>query len=134
MHTEVPDVLVPAPAEDQKSVLIVDNSADNREVLRTALERLGVQTLEATEARQGVQLAHQHHPRVIVLDLEAEAADEEGVRLELDAQSRRDDGYLLVLGRSVEYEASLPKECIVPKPYHYAPLLRTIERLLTKRA
>jgi DNA-binding NtrC family response regulator len=113
------------------SVLIVDDSEDSREVLRTALQRLGVQTFEATEARQGVRLAHQHHPQVIVLDLEAESAEDEGVRLELDAQSRGDDGYLVVLGRSISYEETLPKDCIVPKPYHYGPLVRTIERLLS---
>jgi CheY-like chemotaxis protein len=124
-------VLAPTPNQPQQSVLIVDNSDDSREVLSTALQRLGVQTFEATGARQGVQLAHQHRPRVIVLDLEAEAADEEGVRLELDAQSREEHGYLLVLGRSADYEETLPKDCIVPKPYHYAPLLRTIERLLS---
>jgi CheY-like chemotaxis protein len=125
-------VLVPAIAGSQKSVLIVDDSEDNRAVLRTALERLGVRTLEATEARQGVRLAHEHHPHVIILDVESASAEEEGVRLELDAQSRRDDAYLVVLGRSVEYEGSLPKDCIVSKPYHYAPLVRTIERLLAQ--
>ena len=114
-----------------RSVLIVDDSEDTREVLRTALQRLGVQTFEAAGARQGIQLAHQHRPQVIVLDLEADAAQDEGVRLELDAQSRGDDGYLVVLGRSVSYEETLPKDCVIPKPYHYGPLVRTIERLLS---
>ena len=116
------------------SVLIVVQSEDSREVLRTALQRRGVQTYEAAGARQGVELAHLHHPQVIVLDVEADAADEDVVRNQYRAQSRNHDTYLLVIGRSVSYEQTVPRDCIVPKPYHYAPLVRTIERLLASSA
>ena len=114
----------------QGGVLIVDQSEDSREVLRTALQRRGVRTYEAAGARQGVELAHQHHPQVIVLDVDAEDADEDAVRNQYGAESRDHDAYLLVIGRSVGYEQTVPRDCIVPKPYHYAPLVRTIERLL----
>jgi len=111
-------------------VLIVDQSEDSREVLCTALERRGVQTLEASCARRGIELARQHHPRVIVLDLEADAAGDERVQAQYDAESKDHDARLVVLGRTARYERTLPKDRIVPKPYHYAPLIRTIERLL----
>jgi CheY-like chemotaxis protein len=114
--------------------LIVDQSEDNREVLRTALQRRGVQTYEAVGARQGVELAHRHHPQVIVLDVETDAADEDLVRDQYGAQSRNHDAYLLVIGRSVGYEKTVPRDRIVSKPYHYAPLVRTIERLLGSTA
>jgi hypothetical protein len=64
------------------------------------------------------------------LDVEADAADEDLVRDQYDAQSQRHDAYLLLIGRSVTYEQTVPPDCVVAKPYHYAPLVRTIERLL----
>ncbi len=123
-------MLVPPAADPRPSVLIVDRSEDSRQVLRTVLERRGVQTWEAAEARRGVELARQHHPQVIVLDLEASDADQEEVREQYQAESQDHDVYLVVLGRSVSYERILPKDRILAKPYHYAPLVRTIEALL----
>jgi CheY-like chemotaxis protein len=127
-------VLSHSPDSHPYSVLVVDQSKDTREVLRAALERRGVRIIEACGARQGVQLARRHRPQVIVLDLDAEAADEAEVCEQYDEASRNQDAYLVVLGRSVRFERSLPKDRIVPKPYHYAPLIRTIEQLLTTTA
>ena len=123
-------MLVRPAADSRPSVLIVDRSEDSRQVLRTVLERRGVQTWEAAEARRGVELARQHHPQVIVLDLEAGDADQEEIRDQYQAESTEHDVYLLVIGRSVSYERILPKDRILAKPYHYAPLVRTIEALL----
>ena len=52
------------------SVLIVERSAETREVLRTALERDGIEIWEATRADRGLELVRQHHPQVIVLEVE----------------------------------------------------------------
>ncbi|HPM82002.1 MAG TPA: hypothetical protein PLF81_14950 [Candidatus Anammoximicrobium sp.] len=123
-------MLVRPAADARPSVLIVDRSEDSRQVLRTVLERRGVQTWEAAEARRGVELARQHHPQVIVLDLDAGNADQEEIRDQYEAESKEHDVYLLVIGRSVSYERILPKDRMLAKPYHYAPLVRTIETLL----
>jgi len=123
-------VLPNLPASRNHRVLIVDQSEDTREVLRTALERRGVHTLEASGARQGAALARRHHPRVIVLDVESEAADDDDVQALYEAESKDHDARLVVLGRTHRFEQSLPKDRIVPKPYHFAPLIRKIERLL----
>jgi CheY-like chemotaxis protein len=127
-------VLSNSPSPPQGQVLIVDGSEDTREVLRTALRMRGVQTLEASGARQGVELARQHHPRVIVLDMETDSANDERICHEYEAQSRDNHSCLLVLGRAVNYEQHVPRERIVAKPYHFAPLIRTIERLLSSLA
>jgi DNA-binding response OmpR family regulator len=111
-------------------VLIVDRSRDSREVLRVALERRGIQIFEAAGARQGVELAQQHRPEVIVLDLEGDAADDEQMRDQFEAASRDHHASLVLLGQSRRGERILPQERIVPKPYHYAPLVHTIEQLL----
>ena len=121
-------------ANPRPSVLIVDRSEDTREVLRTVLEKRGVRTWEAAGARQGVELARQHHPHVIVLDLESGDADQQEIRDQYQAESKEHDAYLVVIGRSVSYEQILPKDRILSKPYHYAPLVRTIETLLSSVA
>lgn len=123
-------MLARLPIPPSQRVLIVDESEDTREVLRAALERRGVQTLEASGARQGIELARRHHPQVIVLDLEADAAGDERVQAQYAAESRDHDARLVVLGRTSRYRQTLPDDRIVSKPYHYAPLVRTIERLL----
>ena len=55
----------------QPSVLIVDESLETREVLRTALQRRGTQILEASRSSQALKLAERHQPDLIVLDGEA---------------------------------------------------------------
>ena len=122
-----------SPSSPQLRVLIVDGCEDNREVISTALQMRGVSTFQAAEARQGVELARQHHPQVIVLDLEAESADDEQICQEYETQSRDHQTSLVVLGRARHYEEKLPRDRIVSKPYHFAPLIRTIERLLSTR-
>jgi CheY-like chemotaxis protein len=111
-----------------QSVLIVDRSEESREVLRTVLGRRGLRILEATEARQGLELARRHHPGVIVLDLETESADDDAVRDQYDVQSTREGASLVVLGRSVR--SAPARGAVVSKPYHFAPLIRKIEELL----
>lgn len=111
-------------------VLIVDESADNREVLRTVLERRGVEIFEAAEGREGADLMQQVHPELIVLDEGAAGTADIGDSL---AAFWRDSGELIVLGKSRRRDdlpEDLPKDRILTKPYHFAPLILKIEQLL----
>jgi CheY-like chemotaxis protein len=103
------------------SVLIVDRSADEREVLRTALARRGLRILEAAEAETGVELARQHQPAVIVLDLDARDVEE----TDWTSESGRS---LIVLG-TARREHDLPPHESVARPFHYGPLVAKIEQL-----
>ena len=121
------------PGEDSRSVLIVDASQDSRDVLRTVLERPGTVVLEAGAAREGLQLAARHRPRVIVLDLEAERADEVAVQETFDAYRTVHPGALVVLGKARRYTDGRAETCMLSKPYHYRELVRTIEQFLAER-
>jgi len=114
----------------QRSVLIVDRSEENREVLRTALERRGRRILAAGRARRGLELARRHRPDVIVLDLELEAASREEVYAPFARQSREHGTALVMLGRLRRDEGDPGGGEFVAKPYHYGPLIRRIEELL----
>jgi CheY-like chemotaxis protein len=128
---------------DRRSGLIVDSSPETREVLQTVLERHGVQTLAADRATKGVELAQQHRPDLIVLDMELETMPVEEFSAGITAnmpeisapslESPPADGYqpqMVLLGSLRDYRQRPVEGEFVAKPYHYAPLVRKIEELL----
>lgn len=120
------------PSADSPRVIIVDESDECREVLHTLLATRGVVSLAARGAREGLALVKLHHPDVVVLDLDANEADDDGLRDALDCEAREHQTALVVLGKARRYLEALPDSQVLAKPYHYAPLLRTIERLLAR--
>lgn len=120
-------------AEPAPRVVIVDESAECREVLHTLLESRGVSAVEACRARDGLELVRRHHPEVVVLDLDVEDAVSVELQEALECESRTHDTKLVVLGKAKCYSSRLPDHQCLAKPYHYAPLIRTIERLLLLR-
>ena len=111
-----------------KSVLIVDESDDSREVLRTILSQRGVQIFEAREERSGLQIAKDQHPDVIVLDVDTPASDC-ALCDEIAEQADIDKASVVLLGTVSSWKGTRPHQ-IVRKPYHYGPLIRKIEALL----
>ena len=118
------------------SVLIVDRSAESRDVLRTILENRGVNILEAKQGAEGLELLREQHPSVVVLDLEVDGDDLAGLRGAFEDESRRNESSLVMLGRvkgaNRPEHGDNPSAArhIIEKPYHYGPLIRTIELLL----
>ena len=117
-------------APSPNCVLIVDRSEDSREVLQTALERRGLRTLTTNSAQAGLQLARSHRPQVIVLDTEGQQVDEACVRDQYDSEVRTNNSSLVILSTARRQTRTDPPSRFVAKPYHYAPLIRTIEQLL----
>ena len=113
----------------QCSVLIVDRSEETREVLRTALERRGMHILATSRAQRGRELAQQHHPDLIVLDLEVDDSPTTGAVQDWAKNTPRGPTPIVMLG-SVRRSAAARAGEFVAKPYHYAPLIRRIEELL----
>jgi len=113
-----------------KRVLIVDQSEDTREVLRTVLRRQGVRTYEAREAAEGLDLARQCHPDVIVLDMDTIDPFDVSVCDGFDLQAREENAVVLLLGSVRSWRRSANRANVVAKPYHYGPLVRKIEALL----
>ena len=109
-------------------VLIVDAADETRDVLQTALERLGLRTLTASQSSQGLAMAQEHHPGLIVLDLEIDGEPSDAVAAQFAAQSE-DEPSLVMLG-SVR-RRQVPQGEYVAKPYHYGPLIRRIEEILS---
>lgn len=113
-----------------KRVLIVDQSEDTREVLRTVLQRQGVQIYEAREGLEGLDLARQCHPDVMVLDLDTINPLDVSVCNGFDLQAREENSVVLLLGSVRSWRQAANRANVVAKPYHYGPLVRKIESLL----
>ena len=110
-----------------RSVLIVDDSADSREVLRAVLELRGWKIIEADDAADGLAKADELHPDIIVLD--SDTTDDCDLEASYDVASRRNNASLVVIGRARYNLPESDRHRVVAKPYHYAPLIRTIDEL-----
>lgn len=110
-----------------RSVLIVDDSRDSREVLRAVLELRGWKIIEADDATDGLAKADEFHPDVILLD--TDTTDDGAAEASFDTASRRNNASLIVIGQARYNVAPSARHRLVAKPYHYAPLVRTIDEL-----
>lgn len=134
VQLQMPDLALDHPAVSHpRRVLLVDRSDDSRDVIRTVLERRGVEILEAPSARTGLELLRRHRPDVVVLDLEAEAADDLQVRAAYDNELASNQAEMVILGNLRE-DQSCPDKHVLRKPYHYGPLIQMIEHLVRQSA
>ena len=55
--------------DSSKTVLLVEDNEDNRTVYRTILEHFGYQVIEARNGEDGVNMAREAHPDLILMDI-----------------------------------------------------------------
>jgi len=55
---------------DTAVILIVEDNARNMKLARDVLQFSGFRTLEAVTAEQGIMLAGEHHPDLILMDIQ----------------------------------------------------------------
>lgn len=114
-------------------VLIVDQSAESREVLRALLARTGTASIEATRAGEALSLAAQLRPQLIVLDADSDSSENHAASRELTAAARRTNTPIVLLGKISGPELALHPHELLAKPYHYGQLIRRIEGVLEQR-
>ncbi len=71
-----------------KKILVADDSASSRELVRTVLEHCGYEILEAADGAHAVTLARAHEPDLILLDIQMPEMDGFGVIERLRIESR----------------------------------------------
>jgi DNA-binding response OmpR family regulator len=118
------------PLSQLPRVLIVDESAETREVLRILLEHRGAFTLEARRLDQAVDLTERYQPDLIVLDAESDRSAAGSATSELRTAASRNGTPIVILGTVRPAHGPTADGQIVAKPYHYGQLLRKIESLL----
>ena len=116
--------------DQERSVLVVDQSEETGEVLQTALSRRGVRTYTARHATEGAELGRRHCPDLVVLDLEIDGVDLEPSEGSFWANLRENNVPIILLGNCRRKGPQIPGSEFVAKPYHFGPLIRRIEEIL----
>jgi DNA-binding response OmpR family regulator len=111
-------------------VLIVDESADSREVLSTLLARHGATTIEALRPQQAIELAEREHVDLIVFDAESDRTDSGSGARDLKAAASRNGTPIVILGTVRSAKKRPTPGQFVSKPYHYGQLINKIENML----
>ncbi|MEM7114049.1 MAG: ATP-binding protein [Chloroflexota bacterium] len=122
-------------AGPQKTILIVDDVAHNRAVLRDLLQSLGFATLEAEDGQAGVELTRTKHPNLILMDLVMPVLSGFEAVAKIRADRQLDDVVIVAVSADVanqSHERSLALGCqaFLPKPVDTGKLLALLEQQL----
>ena len=120
-----------------QQILIVEDEADIRELLRFNLEREGFSVREAADGNEGLKLARQHMPDLMLLDVMLPGFDGFEVCRRLGAQSETANIPVLMLtARGEEMDRvvglSLGADDYVVKPFSVRELMLRIRAVLRR--
>jgi CheY-like chemotaxis protein len=118
---------------DVKTVLVVDDNEDNRFLYHTMLSHVGYTVLEAHHGAEGVELAREYHPDLVLMDLAMPVLDGWGATRQIKAHTHTADIPVCAVTAfhfaSTEYE----KLCAagfcgyLQKPFPLAVLLEEVQ-------
>jgi len=119
------------------SILIIDDYADNRELLRLMLEQAGYLVQEATDGLSGLEIARVTRPDIALVDLSMPGLD----GWELLSQLRADEHTRAVICVAVSAHAEGARtlalahgfDAYLTKPFRRTDLLETVVNLLAER-
>ncbi|HVW10836.1 MAG TPA: response regulator [Bryobacteraceae bacterium] len=119
-----------------KKVLIADDQAPNRELIRTVLEQAGHAVVEAVDGLEALRHAHEDPPDLIVLDLHMPRMDGFGALAELRRDARLAETPIVALTASAmqgDRERALAAgfTAYLAKPISLVKLRNEMDRLLT---
>ena len=123
--------MISTPTEQATEVLLIHGCSETRGVLATALARRGIRIFATDRLDSITDFLERGHPCVTIVDTDAETADSQTI---CHALQQAETGNLIVLGQVRWNQSTLPVERVYRKPYHFAPLVRTIESLCAKSA
>ena len=114
-------------------VLIVDDNEQNARLVRDVLEAAGIGTLSAATAVDGLRLAREHAPDLVLMDLRLPDLDgfEAARRLRADPNTSGIPIVALSATRAEDAHALLGEECFsgyIEKPIDVQELPRQVRR------
>jgi CheY-like chemotaxis protein len=116
------------------TVLTIEDQPDIRRLIRMTLEFKGLTVIEAGEGEEGIAMARQHQPDVILLDVMMPGMDGLAVKRTLASDDRlRHIPVIIIsaLGRSCDVQAGLESgvHAYLIKPFSPWELLEVVEKL-----
>lgn len=118
------------------TVLTIEDQPDIRRLIRMTLEFKGLSVLEAGDGQEGLAMARQHLPDVILLDVMMPGMDGLAVRRALSADEKLCHIPVVIisaLGRSADVQAGMDAGVhrYLVKPFSPWELLDVVEQLTT---
>ena len=117
------------------TVIIVDDRRENRVLLREVLESIGFAVLEAGNGSEGLELATQHQPELIITDLNMPVIDGFELMEKIRSNSKLKQTPIIVSSASV-FERDKQKsfqagaDDFLPKPVQVEDLLKMLQKHL----
>jgi DNA-binding response OmpR family regulator len=128
------DVDAPYALGVNERVLVVDDEPSVHEVVRAYLEREGFIVLSATDGREGLRLAEDRRPALIVLDLML--PDLSGEEIAREVRRRSDVPILMLTARSSEHDRvsglELGADDYLTKPFSPRELVARVKAILRR--
>ena len=116
-------------------ILIIEDEIDISKVLNKRLTDAGFKTSVSADAYQGVEMAHQEHPDLIILDLMLPAGGGLSVlkRIRVSTHTKFIPIVVLTGMKDEKYKKEVLDEGVeayMEKPYEINELLETIKKIL----
>ncbi len=118
-----------------KKILLVDDESDFRRAVRVRLEASGYEVIEAVDGAQGVEMAKEQRPDLIILDLMLpRIAGYNVARLLKGDELCENIPIIMLTARAQEMDVNIGlavgADAYITKPFRPDDLLETINRLL----
>jgi two-component system, cell cycle response regulator DivK len=125
-------------SQDQTvTVLLVEDTEDNRFMMRRLLEMAGYQVIEATNGEEAVRFAGSEHPQLILMDLSLPVID--GLAATRAIRNLEGLGKVPIVAVSAHDSSDFQTEALaagcngyITKPIDFSELEQLIARLLGK--
>jgi two-component system, cell cycle response regulator DivK len=119
-----------------KTILIVEDNEKNMKLVRDILRHTGYATIEAQTGGEGVRLAGERRPDLILMDIQLPDIDGIEALRRIREDAALDDVAVIAVSASVMPDdkqkiASSGFDAFVSKPINLKQFLQTVERFLT---
>lgn len=122
------------PADDQQTILIVDDEPEVRALLRTGLENDGFSVLEAADGRQAVDLVERMPIDLITLDLKL--GGEDGLKVARELRAARNVPIIMITGKGDAIDRvvglELGADDYIPKPFLMREVVARVRAVLRR--
>ncbi|MDQ2921624.1 MAG: response regulator [Acidobacteriota bacterium] len=124
-------------SQDVVKVLLVEDTEDNRQMMRRLLEMSGYQVVEAINGEEAVKLASEERPRIILMDLSLPLID--GLTATRRIRTLPGLGKVPIVAVSAHDTADFHSEALaagcnayITKPIDYPELEEIVNRLVSR--
>ncbi len=123
--------------DDRTTVLLVEDTEDNRQMMSSLLEMSGYRVVEALNGKQAVEVARAERPEVILMDLSLPFID--GLEATREIRSLPEFRNVPIIAVSAHDSADFHGEALaagcnvyVTKPVDFPELEELVQKLLTR--